>query len=438
MKHYFILIILTLLPFCLLTSRASAQVQVAGHWEGVFVRDGSELSVTLDFTTDAGGLKGSFSAAAPRWLDIPLSNVRATASTVHFELVGDASSTVFEGTVTGETMTGEFREGQATGTFALRRAVARPLPYRQEEVRFQNGDVVLAGTLLVPVAQGPHPAVVFNHGSGPEGRFGSRFLADHVARHGIAALIYDKRGVGGSTGDWRRATFDDLAADAIAGVRFLQARREINPKKIGIYGHSQGGFIAPLIASRSKDVAFVISGASHGGPAYEQDIYRVRNALHDAGYSADDVTQAMVLYTLFIDVARTGDGWDRLDAAMQAARNEKWFAFLELPPKDHWIWQFYRGIGNYNPLPLWEKVSVPVLLIYGERDRLVPVAQSLANIEQALRKGKNSDYTMVILPKADHPLRIQPEPGQPFAWPYGAPGFPDLITAWLRLRVSTN
>jgi dipeptidyl aminopeptidase/acylaminoacyl peptidase len=130
----------------------------------------------------------------------------------------------------------------------------------------------LSGTLLLPLTKGPHPAIVFLHGAGAEGRYASRFLAEHFARYGIAALVYDKRGVGKSTGDWKRSDFGDLAEDAIAGISFLQQRKEINPRQIGIYGHSQGGMIAPLIASRAKEVAFVISGAGSAVPLYEAEV----------------------------------------------------------------------------------------------------------------------------------------------------------------------
>src|SRR5204863_2609161 len=140
------------------------------------------------------------------------------------------------------------------------------------EVSFRNGDVTLSGTLLLPLTEMPHPAVVFLHGAGSEGRYGARFLAEYLTRYGIAALIYDKRGVGKSTGDWKRSDFNDLAGDAIAGIHLLQQRNEINSREIGLYGHSQGGMITPLISSRSRDVAFIISGAGSAVPVYESEI----------------------------------------------------------------------------------------------------------------------------------------------------------------------
>ena len=178
----------------------------AGHWEGRMARGTATLDVSFDFRPAGGALAASFNAPDLRALGIPLTAVRCGEG-LHFELVGDESATVFDGTLGGDRLSGGFREGDSTGSFVLRRTKLGPVPYREEEVRFRNGAAVLAGSLLIPRTPGKHPAVVFQHGSGPEGRFGSRFWADFLARRGIAALIYDKRGVGESTGDWRRSTF---------------------------------------------------------------------------------------------------------------------------------------------------------------------------------------------------------------------------------------
>jgi hypothetical protein len=225
------------------------------------VRGGAELRVSFDFANESTGVKAIFNSPTQRALGIPLRNVIHTAPNLHFLLVGDVTTIIFDGELSGDNLAGQFREGsgrggqfregdarggvfregEAKGTFALRRGEANPPTFNGEEVSFRNGDVTLSGTLLLPLTKGPHPAVVFLHGSGAEGREATRFLAEYFTEHGIASLIYDKRGVGKSTGDWQRSDFADLAADAIAAVRFVQQRNEIDPKKIGIHGHSQAG-----------------------------------------------------------------------------------------------------------------------------------------------------------------------------------------------------
>lgn len=411
---------------------------IEGHWEGQMIREGAQLPVTFDFGRGVKGFEGSFDSPTQRALGIPLRNVSFTASKVHFELVGDSTTTIFDGELSDDTMTGRFREDTAQGTYLLKRAEKKPLPYRSEEVSFQNGHVLLSGTLLLPLAKGQHPAVVFLHGSGPEGRFATRFLAVQFACQHIAALIYDQRGVGKSTGDWKQSNFDDLAGDAIAAIHLLQQRADINPKAIGILGHSQGGSISPLIASRSKDVAFVIAAAAFGTVQYEQDLYRVRNGIRNAGFSEEETAKAMAFYSLWVNVGRTGEGWDQLEAAIPKVRGEKWFGWVEPPPKDNWVWKWYRPVANYNPLPYWESVHVPVLLIYGERDQNTPAAISIKNIDWALRRAGNKDYTIIELPRAAHDLTISAEPGQPFEWRHDAPGYVALLIAWTSQRVKSS
>jgi len=202
----------------LVISASAAQKSIEGHWEGVMVREGAELPVSFDFTNEAAGLTASFNSPTQRAMGIPLRNVSYTIPKVHFELVGDSTTFIFDGELTANTISGQFREGEARGTFSMRRVDAKPPTFKQEEVSFRNGEITLSGTLLLPSTKGPHPAVVFLHGAGSEGRYGARFLAEYFTRYGIASLIYDKRGVGKSTGDWKRSDFSDLAGDAIAGI----------------------------------------------------------------------------------------------------------------------------------------------------------------------------------------------------------------------------
>lgn len=408
---------------------------MAGHWEGVMVREGAELPVSFDFTNEATGLKGSFNSPTQRALGIPLRNVSYIAPKVHFELVGDTTTIIFDGELATDIITGQFREGDAKGTFSLRRAEIKPPAFKQEEVSFRNGDVALSGTLLLPLRKEPHSAVVFLHGSGAEGRFASRFLAEHLTRYGIAALIYDKRGVGKSTGDWKTSDFNDLAGDAIAAVSFLQQRKEINPKQIGIYGHSQGGMIAPLVAARTKDVAFVISGAGSAVPLYEAEVNSITNQVRAQGIAGNELAEATVFIKMLVNVLRTGEGWEEFDAATEKVRNTKWYPMLHVPAKENWFWSYYKRIANYNASDYWGKVKVPALVVYGERDIYVPVAQSISNIDRALNRAGNKDSTIIMLPRASHAFTTAPEAGQPFEWSHLVSGFPDLLTAWINQRM---
>ncbi|HWL38999.1 MAG TPA: alpha/beta fold hydrolase [Gemmatimonadaceae bacterium] len=421
-----------------LVSSLGAQPTLVGHWEGQMVRDGSSVAVVFDFSAADSArtatFRGTFGAPSMRAQGIPLSNISVTASAIAWDLRGDFTTSRFRGTLTGDQIVGQVEDRDWRGTFELRRAgVPAPL-YRAEEVQFMNADVSLSGTLLLPTNRRAHSAVLFTHGAGAEGRHANRFIAEHFARRGIAALIYDKRGVGKSTGDWRSSDFDDLSADALAGIHFLKRRKEIHPRHIGLLGHSQGGTIAPLIASRSSDVAFVISEASAAVPMWVGEVHSLRTQVIAKGVSGADLAQADTLIDHFVNYARTGEGWDALVAAHERGRATAWYRLLTPPPRTNYFWSFYRRIADYNASEHWAKVTVPTLVVQAERDEYVPVAQSIPLIDAALRKAGNRDYTIIVLPRASHSFSVSPAPGEPFAWPQYSPGYADLLVAWIALR----
>jgi dienelactone hydrolase len=325
--------------------------------------------------------------------------------------------------------------------------------YREEKVTFRSGDVTLSGTLLTPSTKGRHPAVILLHGSGAQDRNGylsvMRFAADNFARHGIAALIYDKRGVGASNGNWATASFDDMAKDALAALKMLQSRKDINGKQIGMWGSSQAGWVMAKATSLSKEIAFIIS-VSAGGSGYtvtQQNNYNTATEMRVAGFSQDEINQAITVWNLFYDTVRAGEGGngEKLDAAIrQAQQNAKlkdWLPPLssEIDWKKREQWFLALDI-DFNPMPLWEKYDGPVLGIFGELDTSTPVRQVAPIFEKALASRKNKDYTIKIFPKAHH-IILEAETGSDEELPRlkrYVPGYFDTMTDWLRKRVNAR
>lgn len=266
-------------------------------------------------------------------------------------------------------------------------------------MRHHNGAVILAGTLCLPRSSGRHPAVVLLQGSGSETHWGTnRFIADRFARFGIAAVTYDKRGSGSSTGDWKSSSYDDLANDALAAIDLLASRPDIDPKRIGLHGHSEGGIIAPIAAAHAPGkVAFVIAEDTVAGLVRDQDVYRVSHVIREAGFTDAEIKRAMAMYMLMLDVACGTKPYRELETASQPVQATRWYQWLGIPPKNSYLWSWYPKIGNLDTLVFWKQVHVPVLLVYGERDQLVPVDESLAKITAALDTAK-TPYTAIIVP----------------------------------------
>jgi alpha-beta hydrolase superfamily lysophospholipase len=406
---------------------------LAGHWQGQWVRDGSSLDVWVDFSRSDSGYVGSFGSDALRVLDIPFRSVRSDSAGVHWQIVGDVTTSNFDGTLAGDELNGAFRDGDAPGTFRLRRtAQSTAPPYSSEEARFANGDVTLVGTLLMPAGPGPHPAILFVHGSGAEGRYASRYLADRFARAGFAALIYDKRGVGASGGDWRRATFDDLAGDALAAIHFLAGDPRVRAGAIGLWGNSQGGMIAPLIASQSKDLGFVIASAGGAVPLMEAERYSYRNFLGLPRMHGADSVRAESYVDAVVRTAYEGGPWERADSAAQANAKEKWF--MGIPGRDDSFWWMARRTADYDAPSYWRRVKAPVFLIYGEEDGRVPVKRSLENIRAALGAGGNNDVAWKVYAGSDHTIRINQSDDGHFHWPRTPAGYPDTLITWARSK----
>lgn len=440
MKRLPILVGLALLLCSFRTLSNAAQNSIDGHWEGVLLREGDELKVMADLKTEGGSLKGTIDSPDAGGLGIPLIKLNYEFPKIHFELPPAAGGFIFDGGVKGDTIAGDLMVfGRLPATFFLKRATAQPIAYRQEEVRFPNGAITLAGTLMIPASKGPHPAIILLPSSGPATRDSSRFLADRFARLGVAALIYDKRGVGASTEDWLQASFDDLTEDALAAIKFLHSRRDIMASQIGLRGQSQGARIAAMAAARSKDVAFVMLVAAGSLKRDHQEERRVEYEMRRDGFSEAEIAEAVALMKSKFQFARTGEEWEKYEATTQKAQNKKWFSNLNAPlSRDDSSFRFWNLINDYDPVPYWEKISHPVLAILGELDANTPVRETVTIMEQSFKKAGNRDSTVRVFSKAEHTLFGRPGKGQ-WRWPRFADGYLDTMTAWLlkHVKVST-
>ena len=325
------------------------------------------------------------------------------------------------------------REGSGTRT-ARRRDIER-----REDVRFANGDIQLVGSLISPTTPGPHPAVILVHASGAEDRDYVLPFARFLIRRGMAVLGYDKRGVGGSTGDWNAASFEDLAGDVVAAFEYLKTRSDIKRDQIGMLGWSQAGWVMPLAATRARDMAFLISLSGAGVSGSETTIDQARNEMLADGMRPQMVDQIVDLMRLQYEYLRTGQGWDRYVAtrerlvARMGANPPETFPATQNSP---WL-KFLRPLILYDPTPTIRQLRLPVLAFFGELDNNIMAAKNRAAWEAALKEGGHQDYALHILPKANHALleanvgnNAEMKSLQRFV-----PAYYDIVLEWLSKRV---
>jgi uncharacterized protein len=298
-------------------------------------------------------------------------------------------------------------------------------------VSFSNGAVKLFGSLIEAGGTARRPAILFIHGSGAEGRWATRFLAQKFARRGFVSLIFDKRGVGSSTGNWQQSGLEDLAADALAGIDFLKTQVYVDPTRIGIYGHSQGGSVAPLVAERKGAVSFVIASAASGLDPAEAEIYSVENSIGVSRLPATEQPDAKRFVREIVSVAYKGQPREGLDKMEQEFSGRSWY--FTPPPKDNYYWTFARRVSGFRPADHWRRVQAPVLLTYGEKDERVPPAASTKAIMGALQAGGNKRVTLKTFPNADHSYHVI---GQTAAngWSQRVATYADTLTTWAALQ----
>ncbi len=275
---------------------------------------------------------------------------------------------------------------------------------RTEEVMFENGETQLAGMICLPDAEGSHPAVAIVEGSGTGVRSDPYFmaLAEMFESAGFATLTWDKPGCGDSTGNWLDQDFNDRAGEAIAAVHYLRSRSDIKKDAVGLWGISQGGWVSPLAASRSADIAFVIAVSGPAISPADQEIFRAEHELRADGFPQEDVERAVHFYSTGLNMLR--DGFSVADI-MQALdfehlKDQPWMPYLpDLAPEGA---AFMLKIMDYDPRPVLRQVTCPFLGIWGETDQLVPALHSVEAFRQELQAAGNPDFTLKVFAEADH------------------------------------
>ncbi|HEV8431073.1 MAG TPA: alpha/beta fold hydrolase [Pyrinomonadaceae bacterium] len=413
----------------------TATPNVEGNWLATLAVAGARLRLVVKIEKSANGYAAKFDSPDQGATDLPIDSIVLDGNKLTFSASKFAIS--YDGTLneTGDEISGTFKQGANATPMAFKRVAAvpsfnrpqepkKPYAYMEEEVSYRNekDKVKIAGTLTLPRGAGPYPVVLLITGSGSQdrnetiaGHHPFLVLADHLTRNGIAVLRVDDRGVGGTEIGSLSATSENFADDVLAGVDFLKQRKEINPKMIGLIGHSEGGMIAPMVAARSKDVAFIVLLAGPGQRG-EDVIYTQTELIHKAqGTPPDTLVHINALSRRINAIVKTETDEKRIEQRINeeiaayggtlSVVQKKQFepaaaavkAFIPMY-KTPW----YRYFVMFDPRPVLKNVKVPVLALNGEHDLQVAWKENLDLIAAGLKAGGNEDVTIKAFPNLNH------------------------------------
>jgi dienelactone hydrolase len=309
---------------------------------------------------------------------------------------------------------------------------------KEEEVAFEHGAVRLAGTLVSPPGAGPFPALVMLHGSEPEPREGNLGMAYLFAAEGLATLVFDKRGVGASSGEEWQASFAEYAGDARAGFALLAARPTIDARRIGFWGHSQGAWVAALAATNTPEAAFAVLECGGALDPVETTLWSYRRFMEARGVlSAQQIEACLAYHRRKFDVLAGRLAPEDLEPFTEAARKEPWFRHVTERIPDGPFWEANVA---YDPRPaLLGLGHCAVLALFAEHDESTPSEASLRALRSAFESAGHRRATVELVPGANHGF-FATEGKRPMAQEFPtlerfAPAYAERLGSWLRTTV---
>jgi pimeloyl-ACP methyl ester carboxylesterase len=423
-----------------MTTVALRSQDITGQWNGELNIQGTQLRLILHITSSSDGYTSTLDSPDQGAKGIPVTSTTFTDQILKFQVANLGIQ--YTGELKNNIITGTFKQRAGSFPMNLSREIiekkvvvraqepASPYPYYSEEVKFENKNekIVLAGTLTLPKKEGNFPAVILITGSGPQNRneelMGHKpflVLSDYLTRNGIAVLRYDDRGTAESQGSFKTATTVDFASDVESAFTYLQTRKEINSKKIGLIGHSEGGVIAPIVAAKIKDVSFVVLLAGTGISGDQLLLLQGELIGKSYGFSDEKLQSTKSTNKGAYDIVKNSTSPEMLKTELTAYLKQNipserpagisdedfiktQITFLTTP----WMQYFIK----YDPSIILQKVKCPVLALNGSNDLQVPAKINLDAIKKGLEKGGNMKVTVMEIPKLNH-LFQESETGSP-------------------------
>ncbi|MCL1850620.1 MAG: alpha/beta fold hydrolase [Bacteroidetes bacterium] len=403
---------------------------ITGQWNGILKVPGQSLKLVFHIQESDSGYTATIDVPDQNTFGKPVTELSFESNNLKINIQSLAIH--YEGTLHNDTIKGIFKQKGFPMSLNLYKKEQKrpqepqkPYPYYEEEVWFDNltaPGTTLVGTLTLPNQQGVFPAVILVSGSGAQNRDEEVFehkpflvIADYLTRNGIAVLRYDDRGTAASTGVHDTCSTYDFSTDAEAAFKYLQGRKEINPKQIGFIGHSEGGMIAPLVAARNKEVGFIILLAAPGikGDSLlflQRKLTTVKKTLGANKKEIEKVLNMRRRQDSIIIHTADAEQLERNMTALFEEFYEKQVPSLTPEEKEETVRtevrlftsKFYQYLIKYDPAPTLAQVRCPVLALNGEKDVQVSAEENLNAIEKIFLESGNTDITIKKISKLNH------------------------------------
>jgi uncharacterized protein len=447
----------------------TSQSLIDTTWTGAIDVIGTKIGLSVKFTTTGKTTSATMDIPEQGAMGLELEKVSFNNPKVHFELNASNGRAVFDGLYHDDSIGGTFTQSGVAGRFQLVRGAGKDetqqpvdLPYNSEEITFTNDGNSFAGTITYPKDEGKKfPVIVMITGSGAQNRdeeiYGFkifRVIADHLTKNGIAVLRYDDRGVGGSKGkSVNQSTTEDFAGDVVAAVEFLKTKEYIHPQSIGLFGHSEGGIVAPLAANKTN-IAFMVLMAGTGVKGIDVIKEQSKLIMKAENATEEEISGYIVMLNLMYETLvkdgnikeleeqlekNVNDSYEKMSAEEKKAVKDKDAYVKETVQStikqfsSNWMKYFL----SYDPSYALERIHCPVLMLFGGKDLQVIASQNQKPMEDALIKAGNQDYSVKIYPDANH-LFQEAGTGSPNEYAQlpksFVPGFLDDITEWIKLK----
>ena len=446
---------------------------VGGKWKGAIQIHGQELIIITHLQQNQDRYSGTIDIPQQRAQGIPLQKIKITPDSIHYEFPAGPGRASFNGTfISRDSIHGTFIQSGQHFPFYLNKMaqkdtvskVSNPKKYREISLVFSHDSLKIGGTLTEPKQGGNYPLLILISGSGAQNRNEEIFgfepfkkIAGYLSNRGIAVFRYDDRGIGQSTGTLRDVNIAGLAEDVRVLVDSLEQRPEINNQKIGLLGHSEGGEIATYLAARDNRISYIILMSAPAYPGSDIILQQIQNINGRKGVPDSTVKQTLVLENNILDVAKNDSGRDNMhkmllkmtmdqlnklpDSDKKQIGNLNDFAQKRVNAQIKQIRnKHFRSFITYDPANDFQKLNIPVLAFFGEKDKQVDEQKNSKRMKEYLQKG-GSKYKLEVIPGANH-LYQKANTGLPTEYgslkPDFVPGFLDSLHTWIQKTVNTD